>query len=684
MYKQEGQGVVKKHGGEAERRNVAEKHDGEAGRISTAEKQGGEREKSMYAKMNSAVSIGHLSVANRVAMTAMGVNLATKGGGVSDDVIAYYEARARGGVGLIITEVTRVTDGAGAGEPCQLAARGAHDIPDLQRLVDAIHKYDTKIFIQLQHPGGLATPLITGTLPVIPSMLKGTPENTAHELSAEECEELVKAFVTGAAVAQAAGADGVELHGAHGYLINAFLSPAMNHRSDAYGGSFENRMRFVAEILQGIRYVCGVHFPVSVRINAEEALSGGLDLSEAQKIASALEQAGADAINVSCLSIGTIEPGTFAQGWKKHLGQAIKQAVSLPVIAVDNIKEPHIAEQLLQEGVCDLVGVARAHLADPEWCNKAFCGREADIRNCIGCLACFDEISKLHRIKCAVNPVTGREREYACLERNGQGRKVAVIGGGPAGIEAALTLEERGFSPVLFEGAQQLGGALNSADKGFGKSLITRYITFLATQIEQRSIEVRRGEQASVDMIKKLDPYAVFVACGAEPFIPSIPGIDGENVCTAEEVLLDKVQPKGTVVVVGLGMTGLETAEVLANRGCELVLVEMLNEIGAGMYHTVVEDVMGRIQEYDPQVLTHHRLERIMPHAAMLIRLSDNESVEIKADWVVLSLGVQPRTTVVKEFKAAFKRVVIVGDAVRGARILEATQDAHGKAFALV
>lgn len=636
----------------------------------------------MYEKLRNPMNIGPLEIPNRVVMTAMGVFIAAPGGGVNDDIIAYYEARAKGGVGLIITEVTRITDGPGGGEPCQLAARNPSDVLELQKLVDTIHKYDTKLFVQLQHPGREASPFIIGEQPVAPSAIASPMGGTLpRELKTAECEELVQKFIGAARIVQMSGADGVELHGAHGYLINEFLSPAMNLRTDKYGGSFENRMRFLNEIIAGIRQTCGKNFPISVRINAEEMIEGGIDLDEAVKIAVALEAAGADAINVSCYTIGCIEPGTYRQGWKKYMAAAVKNAVKIPVIAVCNIKEPAAAEKILEEGCCDFVGVARGHLADPEWCRKAFSGREEEIRKCIGCLACFGEIVKLKRVKCAVNPVTGREREYAHPVKNGDGRTVAVIGAGPAGIEAALTLKERGFSPVLFDDGPRMGGTLNTADKGYGKEKITRYLDSLVVQVEKAGIEVRLNEKATVESVKALNPCGVFVACGAEPMFPPIPGIEGENVCTAEDVLLGYTNPTGRVTVIGSGMTGIETAEVLAGRGCRLTLVEMLSSVGPGMYKTVVVDAMSRIMPHDPEILTGHRLERVRPDGVELKRREDGERVFVEADTVVLAMGVSPRKALVEAFKAAFPTVRVIGDAVKGGRILEATQDAHGKAF---
>lgn len=625
--------------------------------------------------------IGCLTIPNRVVMPAMGVNLAAPDGGVTDEIIAFYEARARGRTGLIITEVTRVAGGAGISDPCQLAAYRPGDIAGLQRLVDAVHKYDTRIFIQLQHPGREASPLIAGEQPVAPSPVASPGGAAPRELSREECAALVERFVMGATIAKAAGADGVELHAAHGYLLNEFLSPAMNFRTDDYGGCFENRMRFVREILAGIRRAAGA-FPVSVRINAEEALPGGIDLAEAMRIAKALELAGADAINVSCYTSACIEPGACEEGYKRHLSSAVKSAIRIPVISVSNIKRPETAETLLRDGACDFVGVGRAQLADPEWCNKAFSGRGDQIRKCIGCLACFGEIVKARRVHCAVNPVTGREQEYFSPAQDGDGRTVAVIGGGPAGIEAALTLKARGFAPVLFEKGERLGGALNTADKGFGKEKITRYVDSLIVQTRQAGIDVRLGEVATPDAVKEIDPCGVFVACGAEPVVPPIPGIDAEWVCTAEDVLLGRAWPEGSVAVIGSGMTGLETAEMLALRGIRLTLVEMQGELGPGMYPPLVADVMGRIEPYAPRVLTGHKLARVMPGGVELVRLSDGEAVCIQADCVVLAMGVRPRRAVADRFRAAFSNVHVIGDARRGGRILEATQDAHGKAFA--
>lgn len=627
-------------------------------------------------------TIGRLELPNRVVMPAMGINLATDQGDVSDELISFYEARARGGVGLIITEVTRITNGPGISDPRQLSAYRISDISGIQRLVEVIHQYDTRLFVQLQHPGASASPSVTGGKVVAPSC-EFVPNGTIPQvLSIEECADLVKRFVTAAKIVQNSGADGVELHAAHGYLINNFLSPAMNFRKDAYGGSFEKRLRFLLDIVAGIRQSCG-DFPLSVRINAFEALPGGMTLSEATAVAQALESAGVDAINVSCYSNGCIEPGTWPEGSKREFSTAVKAAVGIPVIAVNNIKEPRVAEVLLKEGACDFVGIGRGHLADAQWTRKALTGKGDTIRQCIGCLTCFGEIVAVRRIKCAVNPVTGREMDFVHTVKNGEGRRVAIVGGGPAGIEAALVLKERGFDAHLFDEQLQLGGTLNIADKGYKKEKITAYVNSLTAQIVQAGICCHLGEFATPEMLRKLSPCGIFIACGAEPVLPELPGITDNRVVTAERVLCGQVKLKGRVVVVGSGMTGLETAEMLVLSGCRVTLVEMQETVGSGIYPAVIEDILAKLEKYPLMVYLKHQLIAIQPEGLLLSDLDTGDKRMLAADSIVLALGVHPRQSVVDTIVRSFPQlpVVVIGDARKSGRILEATQDAHRRSF---
>ncbi len=641
----------------------------------------------MFKKLFSPVRIGRVEIRNRVVMPAMGVNLAVAGGGVNDDIIAFYEARARGGVGLIISGICRVMDGTGAGEACQLAARNVEDLPGLERLLEGVHKYGARMFLQLHHPG--RNHALGSEQPVSASAVDNPATGrTPRELTKPEIERITAAFVSGAVIAQMAGADGVELHGAHGYLINSFLSPYLNRRDDRYGGSFENRMRFLLEIIAGIRAACGKGFPLGVRVSAEEFLGDeGNDLAATCRIAVELERAGVDFLDVSStipdsqMVAACIEPGTFEQGWKKYMAAEIRKHVKIPVIAVANIKEPDVAEALLEEGCCDLVGVARGHLADAAWCSKARAGRQETVSKCIGCLVCFDEIEHGRHVKCSVSPTTGREREFARPERNGAGRTVVIVGGGPAGFTAAMVLQERGFHPVLFDQFPRLGGTLNVADKGIGRKKITRLVDSMIARAAEGGVELRLGEEATLAKVQALAPCGVFIAGGARPLIPEIPGIEGNNVVTAEDVLMGRSEVKGDCVIVGAGMTGLETAEVVLKAGHKTTIADMLPQIGVGAEIVVILDLKQRLARYSPSYLMGHRLSAITAKGVELEDVDTGFHVPVPADTVILALGVRPRKDLVDSLQASFPDARVVGDAARGGRIVDATQDAYGQAF---
>ena len=639
-----------------------------------------------YEKLFQSGKIGSLTLKNRIVMPAMGVSLAEPGGEANEHIIRYYEERAKGGAGLIITEITRVEPTYGTAIPNQLGAYESRHVPHLERLAERVHKYGTKIIVQLQHPGRENhADMIGGKQIVAPSavMCKVTNE-MPRALTEEECKDIMKAFVKGAVIAKKAGMDGVELHAAHGYLLNEFLSPYTNKRTDRYGGSFDNRIRILEEMITAIRFLCGPEFIISVRISADEFVEGGLKLEDTVKIARVLESFGIDVINVSSgiyeSSTTIIEPGTYPQGWKKHLAATIRKNVKIPVIAVNNIKDPDVAEQLLEEEVCDFVALGRAHLADPEWGIKAQEGRAEEINKCIGCLYCFASLSDGGHIKCAVNPRCGREVEYKELHKNGEGRTVAIIGGGPAGMEAALTLKTRGFAPVIFEKSDVLGGQLNIADKPLMKEKLAAYKESLIYRTEHAGIEIRLNTKADVDTVKSIHPCGVFIATGGTPIVPPIPGIDGSNVMTAEEVLTGKKTPTGTVAVIGGGVTGMETADTLAAKGHKVALIEMMKGIGKGLYPSVLADFMNRFNKYEPTVMTYTRLMGIGEGQIQLMNTMTSQSSTLAVDTVVVALGIKPNRILTEAFKAAFDEVIVLGDANKSGRIAEAAFDGYGRA----
>ena len=634
--------------------------------------------------------IGHLELKNRIVMPAIGTSLATSTGEASDEIIRYYEERAKGGCGLIITEITRIDDEYGVGTSNQLCATETYQIPRLEKLVKAVHRYDSKIFFQLHHPGRQSHGSVIGGRQIVaPSaVMASSIGEVPRALETAEIEELVKAFVKGAKIVQVAGADGVELHGAHGYLIGQFLSPLTNLRTDKYGGNLQNRMRFITEIIIGIKHICGNSFPISVRLDGDEFLDGGLELNEAVKIARTLESIGVDAINVSSGTYDSaptiIEPISYPEGWKRHLAKTIKAAVKIPVIACNVIRTPAFANTLLEEDHLDFVAIGRGQLADPEWANKAEQNRSEEIRPCISCLYCIEELMSGKRLKCAVNPKVGREAEFDKFEKNGDDRIVAIVGGGPAGMQSAITLAERGFKPVVFETRDILGGSVYLGSKPPLKTKLNRFLDHLESEMKRLNVEIRMNTPATVEAIKALDPYAVFVAQGAEPNVPNLPGVSGKNVCTIEDVLSGKVvlQDK-KVIVVGSGLTGLETAEYLAEMNNAVTVIEMQNEIAKGAYKINVIDVTMRLKKHNVNMIPRLKLMGITETGIHVLNTFSNKVSTMDADAVILSLGVKVNNEQVQTFKDNFSNVFVLGDARQPGRIGQAMETGIEKAYIL-
>ena len=641
-----------------------------------------------YEKLFEPGMIGGLEIKNRIVMPAMGCSLAESTGEAGARMIKYYADRARGGAGLIITEITRVDDETGVGTPNQLSVTNTHMIAQLSRLVEAVHAYDTKLFVQLHHPGN-QTPsrLIGGRQPVSASDVtcKVIGEEP-RELTTKEVEGMVKKFVTGAVIAQKAGVDGVEIHAAHGYLVSQFLSPHTNKRADKYGGSFQGRMRFVTEIIMGIKAFCGPKFPISVRINGSDYLPDGITEEDGIAQAKYLEALGISCLNVSCGTYDSgstiIEPSYYKEGWKINLASNIRKAVKIPVIAVCNVKHPSFAEHMLQEGDVDFVGIARGHLADPDWGKKARAGSDILIRKCLGCMECFRILNDGLPLGCTVNPVLGREFEYGDekLVMNGAGRTAAVVGGGPAGMEAALTLAKRGFNTILFEAADKLGGTANLAAIPPNKGMIAEFVETMEAQLKEAGVDVRLGVKADLAAVQETGAEAVFMAAGGRPVLPAIEGI--EKAVTAEEVLKGNVALNGkNVVIIGGGVTGLETAECLAEKN-KVTVVEMLDKIGGNLYPSVVMHLAQEIMKNGGTIAKGKKLTAIGDDEVVLADAATGKETRIPADAVVLAMGVRSYRPDYEAFRAAYgDKLIMVGDSSRPGQIYDALHSGHDRAF---
>lgn len=640
----------------------------------------------MYEKLFEEGTIGKLKLKNRLVMSPMGIGLAELDGSPTQDMIAFYEARAIGGAGLIIPEITRVNDVHGAGMLRQLSVTKDRHIEPLSRLAQAVHKHGSKIFIQLHHPGRETMTTLVGGPVAAPSAIPcNFLKQPTRALENAEIKELVQQFVAGAVRVQKAGCDGVELHAAHGYLINQFLSPYTNKRNDEYGGSFENRLRFIAEIIAGIRSECGPDFPISVRLSVEEFLSNVgvtddyIHIQDGVKISIALEKLGIDVINVSCGIYETgsvcVEPVSFPQGWRRDLIKAVKDHVAIPVIAVSVIREPAVGEQFLADGIVDFVALGRAWLADEEWGLKVKDGREKQLCKCISCLRCFESLNENNAVGlplvCSVNPRLAREQQLGNLAHDSSAHKVAVIGGGAAGMSAARTLALRGIQVTLFEKENALGGLINIAKMPPHKGTMDWICQYYQNEFDRLNVTVKLNTAATLSVLEEMAPDAVILATGSTPVVPRrIPGVDGENVFGIDRVLSGAAGLKDKqVVLIGAGMSGIETAEYLCAAGNSVTIVDMLSKVAPDGNGTNVLDVTGRLAKYGVHYMLSHALKEIKPDGVVLEKMEDHSEIKIPADAVVLSLGYCPNNSLGEELQKKFERVEIIGDALKVDRI---------------
>lgn len=679
--------------------------------------------------------IGNVILRNRVVLPPLEVGMANFDGTPSEQLIAYYEERAKNGLGLLMTGITRVNERHGAGLPRQLAMTSDRHIEPFARMVERVHRHGTKIFCQLHHPGRQSNSLMIGSWPLMERIGRLWPGYWKHffklvpaaekfaktglapavvapsaiaceyskqktrALSNREVRSLIGDFVRAARRVQQTRADGVELHAAHGYLIQQFLSPRTNRRTDEYGGSFENRMRFILEIIRGIRGLCGPDFLIIVRLAVDEYYRSigkpglGIELAQGVEIARRLEQAGVDALDVSSANYETmnywLEPASFEPGWRKNLARAVKEKVGIPVLAANVIRSPEQAEAQLQGGCQDFVCLGRPHLADPAWSGKAALGREQDIRRCISCLWCFESFltnaARGETLECAVNPRLGRERETADPLKNGAGRVVVIIGAGPAGLSAAEILGLRGFKPIVLEKNAFVGGQLQLANKPPKKEKINWCFADLEHAAVQNGAEIRFNTEATPALVRAFAPYAVMVATGAKAVVPPVEGVHLPHVCTVTEILNGAIRVKNQrVAVIGSGMTGLETAEKLAEEGNRVLVVEMMDQIAPGVHLQHVDDILPRLKAYATDFITGHKLVQILADAIFLESAAGGKRREEKTDAVVLSVGVQSNNALAAALQSHFPRLCVIGDARKVGRIPQAVRDGFDTAWNLM
>lgn len=626
------------------------------------------------------ISIGSMTIKNRIVMAAMGTGFATADGLITRQGKAYYEARAKGGAGLVIVENVAVDFYRGAHASNRPAIDSDFALPGLAELARAMKRHGAKAAIQLNHGGRQTQSKTSGFQPVAPSPVAvpgGTsraPGETPRELTIDEIHEITSLFVQAAVRARRAGFDGIELHAAHGYLLAQFLSPYSNRRQDQYGGSLEKRCRLLIEILRAIRESVGRDYPVWCRVTGREyGVEGGLTLDDARAIAGMVNDL-VDAIHVSTFGYGDMTLVTFPDipGQLLPLAAAIKKVVTVPVIAVGRLT-PEVGEAAIKDGKADMIAIGRGFLCDPDIPRKLSAGKPEDIRPCIACFHCQDMVAGKGIVACAVNGMVGKESEYV-IKPAKEGRKIAVIGGGTAGMETARVLSLRGHEVVLFEKGDRLGGQLNLAIlPPHKKERIEPLIAYLVTQLNKVNVEVRLNVEANIEVIAKLQPAFVVLAAGAIPLIPQLPGIESDNVVTYADVLTGKVEAGHKVVIIGGGSIGCEIAEFLFERGKEVTVVEMLSQLAVDMGSRDRSRLLHRVTALPVNFITNARCIGVQKTG--VITTCDNSEQAIPADTVVLAVGTRPNNGLYPLLKARGIETHLAGDCWHAGRIAGAIAD---------
>ncbi|MBM4448182.1 MAG: FAD-dependent oxidoreductase [Chloroflexi bacterium] len=630
----------------------------------------------MSGKLWEPFRLGRIELRNRIVMPPMVTRYASDDGFVTERTKNYYGARARGGVGLVIVEATYVHR-QGWAFVNQIGISDDKFIPKLRELVGTVHKNGAKIAIQLHHGGREAKSTVSGLQPVAPSPLPGLAGETPREMTVKEIKDTVTYFADAALRAKKAGFDGVEIHGAHGYLINQFLSPTSNKRNDDYGGDVRHRTRFLLEVIAAIKKAVGNDYPVWCRMDGKEYGTQGITLEDAQQTARMAQDAGLVALHVTAW--GPAAPTnrttpTFVSAVIEELAAGIKKAVSIPVIAVGRIT-PEDGERLLREGKADLIAIGKGVLADAEWTNKVASGRIDDINPCIICNSCRDDVRNpaVKGIRCAVNASLGREKESEIVPAT-RAKKVLVVGGGPAGMETARIAALRGHKVTLWERESRLGGQLIPAAIPPHKDRIAPLYQYLERQLHKLGVSVQTGKEATAAAISRFNPDVVVVATGVKPLVPSIPGLDRVKAVQAEAVLEGKAKVGKKVAIIGGELVGCETAEFLADRGKEVTVMRRGPEMATGVGPTVRDFFLSRLLEKGVTLLREVKYNSVSPKGVS-ITTRDGKERTIEADTVILAAGSVPETGLYEAIKGKIAEVYRIGDCVKPRTIRDAISE---------
>ena len=659
---------------------------------------------SKYDLLLSPFKLGNLTLKNRIISAPTSLAEMGSGGVYSPENIAYYELRAKGGAALVNVGEAVAHGATGPDHPSMVILDNPTAVPSMYDLVSTIHKYGAYASIEFGHGGKRCNPafLPGHVLPVGPCDIFDDQGNqTVRGMDRKLMDDVIGGYRRSAANCAMAGFDILTIHAGHGWLLAEFLSPLSNHRTDEYGGSRENRCRFVIEVLQAVRQAAPKCL-IELRISGSELTPGGYDINEGVELCKTLEPY-VDMFNISA---GVMEdlytwiimhPSMFLpQACNAYLAEAVKKAVKKPVSCVGAISDPDVMEDLLETGKADLIALGRALVADPDLPNKLRDSREDEIRRCLRCYSCQGQMMKTRNILCTVNPVIGQEYETKHRLPAAHKHKVAVIGGGPGGMQAAITCKQRGHEVALYEKTDALGGALKFAQHETFKHDLYRFAQWQAHQLELLDVPVHLNTEVTAEFLDNLDVDTVICAVGANPIIPSQFGIPGDNYVLGTDLFEDGVTLGHKIVIMGGGLVGCETALHLAEEGHEVTVIEMAPEIAmetTAAHRRALKVRMGLFPEkaggqntapglIPPVLQVSTKCKEITAEGVIAITPDGSETL-FAADTVICALGLRPRSNLVDELRKTKHVFLPIGDCTKTAQVTQAVRSGYDVAVGL-
>ena len=647
-----------------------------------------------YQNIFNPLTVKNMTIKNRIVMTPMGTNYGEQNGEMSFLHMDYYEQRAKGGVGLIIVENASVDSPQGSNGTTQLRIDHDNYIPRLFKLCETVHSHGACIAVQINHAGASALSSRINMQPVSASNL---PSKKGGEiprpLQKEEITAIVKKYGEAARRAQVAGFDAVEIHAGHSYLISQFLSPTTNNRTDEFGGSKENRARFAKMVMDEVRSQVGPMFPIMIRISADELVEGGNTLEDTLELLEYFAEE-ADIIDVSAGLTGSIQyqidANYLKDGWRSFMAKAVKEKFNKPVITTGNIRNPKIAEKILEDGDADLIGMGRGLIAEPEWVNKLESGREDELRKCISCnIGCAGHRIGINRpIRCTINPAINIGEGYK-KEKIKNSCNVVVIGGGTAGLEAACTAAEVGCTTFLIEKKDVLGGLAHEISKIPDKNRLADFPNYLINRASKlNNLFVFKNREADIKFIDSLNPNIIVNATGSNPLLPPIKGLkeamekENSKVASIKEMIENipnypEDMTGKKVVVIGGGAVGLDVVEFFAPRNAKISIVEMQPVIGKDLDPVTKVQTSTLIEKHDVLELTNTALLEVKDNSFIVRR--DGKEEELEFDYGFVCLGMRANAPVLESLRENFDsskvEIVNIGDSVRARRIIEGVQE---------